>query len=303
MSNIAVVVLNWNGKKDTLDCLKYLDKQQINASLQVIVVDNGSIDDSVTAIKKRFPDVDVISNKANLGFAQGNNIGIHFALEKGADYVVVLNNDTIQDTNLLRELQLVLEDNPKVAITVPKIYFAKGYEFHKERYKENEKGKVLWYAGGVIDWNNVVGHHRGVDEIDKGQFDKLEETEYATGCCFMIRRSVLEKVGLFDQRYFLYYEDSDLSMRVKREGFFIYFVPKAKMWHKNAGSAGGSGSTLQDYYITRNRLLFGLQYAPLRTKLSLIKESMWLLKNGRQWQKRGVADFYLRRLGKGSYNL
>lgn len=303
MSNIAVIVLNWNGKKDTLDCLKYLDKQQIDANFQVIVVDNGSADDSVTAIKKRFPDVDVISSKANLGFAQGNNIGIKFALEKGADYIVVLNNDTIQDTNLLRELQLVLEDNPKAAITVPKIYFAKGYEFHKERYKENEKGKVLWYAGGVIDWSNVVGHHRGVDEIDKGQFDKLEETEYATGCCFMIKRSVLEKVGLFDQRYFLYYEDSDLSMRVKREGFSIYFVPKAKMWHKNAGSAGGSGSTLQDYYITRNRLLFGLQYAPLRTKLSLIKESMWLLKNGRQWQKRGVLDFYLRRLGKGSYNL
>jgi hypothetical protein len=154
-----------------------------------------------------------------------------------------------------------------------------------------------------MDWANIIGQHRGVDEADKGQFDKVEETEIATGCCMMIKKEVLKKVGLLDDKYFLYYEDSDLSVRAKKAGYKIVYAPKSIIWHKNAGSAGGSGSALQDYYIIRNRLLFGFRYASARSKLALFRESLFLLLRGRRWQKRGIIDFYLGKLGKGSYKI
>jgi len=112
---------------------------------------------------------------------------------------------------------------------------------------------------------------------------------------------MFQKIGLFDKKYFLYFEDVDLSLRVKKAGFKVIFCPKAKIWHLNSGSSG-SGSSLHDYFITRNRLLFGMKYASLRSKIALIKESLELLKNGRKWQKIGVRDFYFRRYGKGSWN-
>lgn len=152
-----------------------------------------------------------------------------------------------------------------------------------------------------MDWGNVLGSHRGVNEVDKGQYDRMDRTDFASGCCLLIKREVLETVGMFDEKYFLYYEDSDLAERAKRKNYSIMYAPKAYLWHKNAGSAGGSGSALQDYYITRNRLLFGMRYASIRTRIALLKESMRLLVTGRAWQKKGVRDFYLRRFGKGSY--
>ena len=152
-----------------------------------------------------------------------------------------------------------------------------------------------------MDWKNVVGSHRGVDEVDHGQYEKCESTDFVSGCCLMVRREVLEKVGFFDPKYYLYYEDNDFCQRAKKAGFKIIYEPKAYLWHKNAGSAGGSGSHLQDYYTTRNRLLFGIKYAPVKSKLALIKEGTKLLIKGRKWQKRGVMDFYLNNFGKGSY--
>ena len=159
-----------------------------------------------------------------------------------------------------------------------------------------------------MDWNNVIGKHHGVDEVDKSQYEKVEETEFASGCCMMVKREVFEKVGFFDERYYLYYEDSDFCQRVKAlptgrqgKGHRVMYAPKAVIWHKNAASAHGSGSSLQDYYITRNRLLFGMHYAPFRSKLALVRESFSLLLNGRQWQRRGILDFYLGKFGKGNY--
>ena len=154
-----------------------------------------------------------------------------------------------------------------------------------------------------MDWDNIIGRHRGVDEVDDGQFDEIEQTEFASGCCMMIKKEVLEKTGVFNNKYFLYYEDGDLNIRAKKDGFKVVYVPKSVIFHKNASSSGGSGSILHDYYITRNRLMFGLKYAPIRSKLALLRESLKILLNGRYWQKRGVMDFYLGRLGKGSYNV
>ena len=128
--------------------------------------------------------------------------------------------------------------------------------------------------------------HRGVDEVDHGQFGEEEEIGFATGACLLMRKKLIKKIGSFDEKYFLYYEDADLAQRIQKSGYKIFYNPKAILWHNNAGSSS-SGSALHDYYLTRNRLLFGMTYAPLKTRLFLIKESAHLLRKGRVWQKKG----------------
>ncbi|KKQ27050.1 MAG: putative glycosyltransferase [Candidatus Levybacteria bacterium GW2011_GWA2_37_36] len=309
MKHVVISLLNFNGKKNTLECLESLKNiKKDNFKLTIVVVDNASTDGSAESIRhyvssSKYDGVKIIENKRNLGFSGGHNMTIKYALENSADYILILNNDTYVDKNFLTGLLSVAERNSNVGILIPKIYFAPEFEYHKNRYSENEIGKVLWYAGGKMDWANVIGYNRGVDVVDKGQFDKIEETEIATGCCMLLTKEAIDRVGMFDERYYLYYEDADLSMRAKKKGFKIVYVFGSIIWHKNAGSAGGSGSVLQDYYITRNRLLFGFRYAPIRSKLALFRESLSLLLRGRQWQKRGVIDFYLGRLERGSYNV
>lgn len=305
MKHVVISLLNFNGLKNTLDCLESLKNiKRDNFKLTIVVIDNASKEEfDLKSIAIGDIPLVVIKNNKNLGFSGGHNLAIKYAVENKADYVLILNNDTYADKNFLQELLKVGEEDNKIGILIPKIYFAPGFEYHKDRYSQKEKGRVFWYGGGKMDWANVIGHHRGVDEVDKGQYDKTEETELATGCCMLIRKEVFENAGLFDDKYFLYYEDSDLSMRAERKGFKIVYVPNSIIWHKNAGSAGGSGSKLQDYYITRNRLLFGSRYAPVRSKLALFRESLLILFRGRQWQRQGVIDFYLRRLGRGSYEI
>lgn len=301
MPLVFVSILNYNGKDNTVDCLKSLEKiSKENFDLKVIVIDNASKEEFELPV---FPnlDLEVIRNNKNLGFSGGHNVGIKYAMSKRADYILILNNDTVVDKNLISELIKGSKENAE--IVAPKIYFYPGLEFHKDRYKKEEKGKVFWYAGGIMDWKNVIGHHRGVDEVDSGQYDKVQSTDFASGCCMMVKKEVFEKVGKFDERYFLYYEDNDLSQRAKRSDFRILYNPKAILWHKNAGSVGGSGSFVQDYYITRNRMLFGMKFAPLRSKLSLIREGIKLLLSGRSWQKKGILDFYFGKFRKGSFKL
>lgn len=302
---ISIVIVNWNGKDNTLTCLASVKKLKVPKTtlLETIVVDNASEDGSVEEIASQYPDVSIIRNTENVGFGLGNNVGIKHALENKSEFVLILNNDTIVDPELVNELVAVANLSHRVGIVSPKIYFAKGYEFHNKRYANNELGKVLWYTGGEMDWKNVLAHHRGVDEVDEGQYNDVNQTEFATGCCMLIRSSLLEHIGMFDEKYFLYYEDNDLSQRARINGYNILYSPNAFLWHKNAGSAGGSGSELQDYYITRNRLVFGMRYASLRSKAALIKESVGLLSVGRKWQKRGVLDFYRRNFGKGSFKV
>lgn len=295
VKKISVIVLNFNGKKDTLACLESSKKLKIeNYKLEIILVDNGSTDGLVEVVRRESPKLIIFENGENLGFAEGNNVGIKYALENGGDEIILLNNDTLADKNLAEELIRVAESDPQIGVISPKIYFAKGYEFHKDRYKENERGKVIWYAGGKMDWQNILGSHRGVDEVDHGQYDKQEETDFATGCCMLVKREVFEKIGLLDKKYFLYLEDLDFCERAKRAGFKIIYAPKAVLWHKNAASSGRPGSPMHQYYQTRNRLLFGFRYASLRTKLALFRESLrFLVHSG--VRRKGVLDFYLRR--------
>lgn len=304
MTHLLISIINYNGQESTIACLKSLDQQIYkNITIDVVVIDNAS-DKPFTLDTIHFSNIKcrVIHSNENKGFSGGHNIGIGMGIEQKADYILVMNNDTIADKHLISSLVRSLEDNPSTAMVSPKIYFSKGSEFHHDRYKENELGKVLWFAGGIMDWDNVYGKHKGVDEVDNGQFDTNTQTDFVSGCCMLIRSSVLQKVGYFDEKYFLYYEDTDLSERVKRAGYALQYQPKGILWHSNAESTGGSGSSLQDYFISRNRLRFGFKYASFKTKLALLKESITLMRIGRAWQKRGIRDYYTGVFGKGSFS-
>lgn len=303
MVQVSIVILNWNGKKDTMECLKSLRKlEKVNYNLQIIVVDNGSTDNSIDDIKKvsGFKDFIVLENKENLGFAAGNNVGIKFALKNGADFIMLLNNDTVVKEDLVLNFLACADKHKNAGILTPKIYFYPGYEYHKERYNKSEKGRVIWYAGGIIDWDNIFASNYGVDDTDIGQYSKELEYDFATGACMMIRREVFERIGLLDERYFLYLEDTEFSQRAKKLGWKIIFVPDGIVWHKVSQSSS-IGGKLNDYFITRNRLLFGTTYAKPRTRFALIKEGMRLMVNGREWQKKGARDFFLRKFYIGSW--
>lgn len=300
MLKVFIILIYYKGKKDTIECLNSITKiDHQGFDLNTVLVDNNP-EERIKINEKDFNSIklNVVKSSKNSGFSGGNNIGIKEALENKADYVLLLNNDTIVKDDFLTKLINFAESKKDAGIIAPKIYFAKGYEFHKSRYKEKELGKVIWYAGGVMDWENVIGHHKGVDDVDAGQFNEKEETEFASGCCMLIKNEVFEKVGLLDEKYFLYYEDSDFSVKAKKNDFKIYFQPESIIWHKNAGSTGGSGSGIQDYYITRNRLLFGNRYAPMRSKIALNREGISLIFSGRKMQKKGAKDYFLRRFGK-----
>jgi len=269
-----------------------------------MVVDNGSKDGTEEAIKDyKLPNMKYkfLQSGANLGFAGGNNVGIKDALKRGYEYIILMNNDLILPPDIVVKLVSYMEKNPEVGVSSPKMYFAKGYEFHKDRYTKEELGKVIWYAGGVIDRENVYSKHRGVDETDKGQYDKIEETDFANGAAVVIRREVFKKIGLLDQSFFLYWEDADFSERARRAGFKIIYYPETWMWHKVSASTGGSGSPTNDYFLTRNRLYYSMRYSVLRTKFAVLRDTVRLIFIGRKWQKWGAIDALLGRKGMGQW--
>jgi hypothetical protein len=298
LPKVCVIILSWNHKKDVLENVKSLQASNQNGfKMQISVIDNGSTDGTVeelTKLKIKVKELD-----KNYGYVVGNNMGMEEAIEEGFDYIALLNDDTLVDADLVRNILLEHRKNEKAGAISPKIYFAKGFEYHK-KYEISDLGHVIWYAGGRVDWENIYGSNRGVDEVDHGQFEKTEETDFATGCFVMYKAKALREVGLFDKKYFAYMEDVDLSQRMKREGWAVLYSPKGHLWHKVSQSSG-IGSEQNDYYMTRNRMLFGMKYGSLRTILALIRESLKLLLSGRQWQKIGIRDYYLGRFGKGSW--
>ena len=158
MKKVFVVIINYKGEKDTIELLSSLKNVDKNSfDLNVLVIDNYP-QDPINVKEEAYSDLKlkIIFSENNLGFTGGNNLGISYAINNGADYIVILNNDTLVDPEFISEL-IKAADEKGDGIFVPKIYFAKGYEFHKDRYEKSELGKVIWYAGGVLDWKNVLG--------------------------------------------------------------------------------------------------------------------------------------------------
>lgn len=301
MQKVIISILHYNSNKDTIACLNSLLKATYkDIEVSTFVLDNASKEKlSINIDDFRNIDLNLLTVPKNLGFTGGHNYIFNKVSDSQFDYFLLLNNDSLVEPHFLENLVESIGD-PGIGVAVPKIYFTMGREFHKDKYSASEKGKVLWYAGGRIDWENVMSIHRGVDEVDHGQYDDVENVTFATAACLLVKKEVLEKIGLFDKRYFLYYEDADYNVRVQEKGYSIIYVPSAIVWHNNSGSSG-SGSELHDYYLTRNRMLFGIRHAPFKTKQALIRESFKLLINGRKWQKIGIKDYYLKKFGKGSF--
>jgi GT2 family glycosyltransferase len=250
MSNsplVFIIILNWNGKKDTIECLHSLEKVTY-PNKKIIVVDNASSDGSVEEIQRLFSEVEVIVNDTNLRFAGGNNVGIKRAIEQGAEYILLLNNDTIVEIDFLSRLVEEAQKNEKIGMVGPKIYY----------YSDPKR---LWYAGGkIILWKGLIAHI-GVHEIDEGQYDSIKETAYITGCCILVKRSVIETVGLLDESYYIYGEDADWCVRVARAGFKLIYVPSALIWHKLSVASGGHFSWFKNWNKLKSQLRLLWRYA------------------------------------------
>jgi len=261
MPAINIVILNWNGRDDTLACLESVE-QIAYPNFRVIVVDNGSTDNSVDAIRAAFPKVELIETGANLGFSGGNNVGIKQALELGADHVLLLNNDTVVDPGLLDAFVAAARRYPDAGVFSAKIYF------HGEP-------NCIWYAG--VEWNTKTARFEQVGEgmLDDGvRFSKSCETDYACGCAFFVPAARLREIGLLDDNFFLYFEETDWCYRARKAGYPSIFVPEAKLWHKVSVSFGGEGSPLALYFQTRNRLLWARRHTALPRRLGVYAESV-----------------------------
>lgn len=209
----------------------------------------------------------------NHGYAFGVNLGIQQAIKEGHTNFCVINSDIVFSNSFVVNALTTLQHHP-LEVIGGKIYYAKGYEFHKDRYTPEQLGHVIWFAGGEIDWANVHTKHIGVDEVDTGQFNKPREVDFITGCLMLYTKQVYDKVGDWDPAYFLYYEDTDFCVRAQRKGLKLLYEPSIVISHKNAQSTDGSGSALHVKYQTKNRVTFGLKYAPWRTKFHLLKNAL-----------------------------
>lgn len=249
MPKISIVILNWNGETDTLECLESVQKIDY-PSYEVVVVDNGSTDNSVATIKQQYPSVILLETGENIGYAGGNNVGIRHAMSNGAEYILLLNNDTIVDPHLLSRFVNAARIVPQGGIFTGKIYF----------HSEPEK---IWYAGAKWMKNISSFNHVGFGTIDNERdFNAIVETDYASGCALFVKAAVINEIGLLDEKFFLTYEETDWCYRARAAGHKCLFVPTAKVWHKVSASFGGAESPLQLYFYSRNILLWAERHLP-----------------------------------------
>lgn len=248
---VYIIVLNYNRKDDTLDCLESLYRMDY-PNFRVVMVDNGSSDGTALAVMEVYPHAHVIENRRNLMFSGGNNVGIRAALSEGADYVLLINNDTVVAPDMLTKMVEAMKAQPEAGMAGPMIYY------YPPKAGEPE---LIWYAGGNVKlWQGLTAH-RGIRERDTGQYNEVEYTDYITGCAMLATRECLEKVGLLDPAYYIYGEDADLSMRVRLSGYKLLFVPDAKMWHKVSSSTGGEFSAFKVRNKIKSNLRFFVRYA------------------------------------------
>jgi len=299
----ALVTIHYKNLDDTLTLLMSLSKAKVpeKHEVKIYVVDNENSQDLKEELNKNFPDAILLVSPGNLGFAAGNNLGLKRAMNDGAKLLIAINNDTFVGKDFFKNIfeSPILEKS--VGAIGGLLYFAPGFEFN-QNYSKRDLGKVVWYAGGTIDWDNVLCSNANVDEIDQGQYRKPENTDFVTGALLITKTEVLKKVGLFDEKYFMYLEDVDLCHRIKLAGYKLLFDPKIKLWHK-VGRASAIGSPLNDYFITRNRLYFGSKYARPRTRFALFREAIRKIFTGTPAQKKAITDYFTGKMGWGTFKI
>lgn len=274
---VAVVILHWNRYQDTKACLDSLAKVTYK-SLMVIVVDNGSTDDSAKMLDQEFPAVHFVYNGANLGFSAGNNRGIRYALEAGAHYVLLLNNDTVVSPDFLTPLVMEGEANARVGALSGTIYHLAGQEFTRR----------IFYAGGNMSFWRGAGVRFRIGETDHLPNDRLPETVgFLSGCSMLIKRQALEDVGLLSEDFFFGVEDADYSWRLTKNGYQLRYVPRSVIWHKESSSRSFRPGEFYNAIVSKAILMrkhypqvffvWWLVYA-LRTRIFMNKLIAYLLK-------------------------
>ncbi len=292
---VISIILNTNRRQDTLECLASL-AQSDYANQQSIVLDNHSTDGSVAAIRAAFPAVQIIELAKNQGYAGNNNVGIQAALAQGADWIFVLNEDTIVDPACLRELIRWGESDPGIGIVGPMVY-------------HHDEPNVIQSGGGQLSrqWDSV---HVAKDEVDRGQLTQPHRVDWISGCAILVRRAVIEAVGMIDERFYYFWEETEWCIRAGKAGWQIFHVPQAKLWHKGVQRNYRAKPSLI-YYSTRNRLLvLAKHHAPvavwvavwgqlLRTAVSWSIKPKWRhLHEHRNALWRGAFDFLRGRWGE-----
>lgn len=300
---LAVILVNYNGKQYNEACIESLLKQRGSYETKIIIVDNASRDDSMRIILERYGGdsrIETILLDDNYGFSYANNVGIRRAGEWGADYVLLLNNDTEAQEDLFAALLACADRHPNSMIA-PKIYYS-------------DRRDVLWSAGGAMSPFICKVRHIGLDQKDGEQFDAERRIGFATGCCLLLPRAVIDRAGLLDERFFLYYEDTEYCFRLRKLGIEIWYCPQARLYHKVGAGSGGADSPLCAYYIARNWLLCNRLYLGTRYPLFLLYYAvnrivccaMWLLRGKRElvlatW--RGIRDYGKKAFGRAEYYL
>ncbi|PZX58487.1 hypothetical protein LV84_01696 [Algoriphagus ratkowskyi] len=242
--SVAVILVNWNGYAFTVDCLKSLRKVEF-PDFKVILVDNDSQNDEGKKLKLNYPEIDLIENVANLGFAGGNNVGIKKALNDGYTHVMILNNDTAVEPDFLGQMIRRFQNSPNLGVVQPLIYF-----LHDR--------KKIWSAGGK--WNQLLcrsitlGDRKSSEEYQA----KNRELDWATGCCMLITRNALLEVGLLNESYFAYFEDVEWSLRFREKGYSIELAADSVIYHEAGASSKkkhseGTLSATVFYYHVRNQ--------------------------------------------------
>jgi GT2 family glycosyltransferase len=238
---VRVVVLNWNGRDMTADCLRSLLAME-DVGFRILVIDNGSSDGSDRFLRESFSEVDVLANEYNVGFAAGCNIGMRCALEENAEYVLLVNNDTLLAPNLLRELVSEADANPQAAILSPKIHYF------------TPPGAIWWVGGTYTCWTGIA-KHIDLRKKDTGKHDRIRNLDWATGCVMLLRTEALRRVGLFDEQIFGNGEDLDLSLRMRKSGYTVRYVPTAELRHlEGIDYRRNVGEHVRSFTLIRNLL-------------------------------------------------
>ncbi len=240
MEKIGIVLVNYNGFEDTVECIESINKIK-DTEYEIIVVDNASTDSSYEKLKNaNLINCTVIEAEQNLGFSAGNNIGIQHAKETGCNYILLLNNDTYVDKEFLRYFLECVHKYDDKAVIAGKILYA-------------DAPSKIWYAGGKINWLTGRTVHYGIHEPDDGKYDDEKIVTFISGCCMFLPIKIIDIVGLMDEDYFLYCEDTDYCLRILKAGYRIMYEPKSKIYHKiNASTNKIAG--IQTYYLVRNKL-------------------------------------------------
>jgi GT2 family glycosyltransferase len=254
-----IVVLSWNGREDTLACLASLARLA-GGDIAVVCVDNGSTDGSVVAVRSAYPDVTVIENHGNLGFAGGNNPGIAHALAHGAEWVVLVNNDATLDPYAVEALRAAAGRHPDAGVLGGKLFFA-------------EPPDRVWFAGQRVRLAlGYSGRPTGHGKPDAPAYRREREIDRAVGAFMAVSRAAIEIAGVLDDELFAYVEDVDWCVRIRRAGFAVRFVPDAVGWHRVSASSGGEGgSATALYYGVRNTIVVCERHRPLPRPLATLR--------------------------------